>query len=85
MKESTMKNLLNKFTLLSFAVLLFISLAPAQIREGGDLQGNVTDTEGEPLPGVTVTIESPNLIGGVHSSVTDVNRYYRRSSPKILG
>jgi len=77
MKERTMKNLLNKFTLLSFAVLLFISLAPAQIREGGDLQGNVTDTEGVPLPGVTVTIESPNLIGGVHSSVTDVNGYYR--------
>jgi len=57
--------------------------AYSQIRESGVIQGNVTDMEGLPLPGFTVTIESPNLIGGAHSRVTDVKGFYKYPSLSI--
>ena len=36
----------------------------------GSIQGTVKDETGEPLPGVTVEISSPALIGGVKSMIT---------------
>ncbi len=36
----------------------------------GILRGTVKDEQGELLPGVTVEIESPALIGGIKSTVT---------------
>ncbi len=45
---------------------LVLSLAPAgfpQSRETGAISGTVTEQEGGPLPGVTVTLSSPSLMG----------------------
>ncbi|MBN2408235.1 MAG: hypothetical protein JXE07_00740, partial [Candidatus Aminicenantes bacterium] len=36
----------------------------------GTIRGTVTDEEGEPLPGVTIEIESPALIGGAQTVLT---------------
>ena len=42
----------------------------------GTIQGRVTDAQGALLPGVTVTIRSPSLIGGAQSQITnDVGNY----------
>jgi len=55
--------------LLICAFFLTVSLSYAQ-RISGKLMGVVTDEEGVALPGVTVEISSPALMGGVHSQVT---------------
>src|SRR5258708_22891758 len=58
-------------------LVLFGSLehsAYAQIGQGR-LAGRVTDTQGAVLPGVTVTVTSPALIG-VQSTVTEANGKY---------
>lgn len=39
--------------------------------------GAVTDENGSPLPGVTVEISSPSLLGGVHSQITGADGEYR--------
>jgi hypothetical protein len=57
------------------AILLFFSSVntlTAQIssRETGSIKGVVTDTEGQPVPGVNITLTSPALMG----KVTDVSR-----------
>ena len=59
-------------------ILLFIgaSLVLAQSRETGAIEGKVTDEEGSALPGVTVTISGPNLMG-IRSSITDAEGKYR--------
>lgn len=63
---------------LVFLGILLISLgANSQVRESGEIQGTITDTAGEPLPGVEITIESPNLLGGPQARVTDVQGFYR--------
>ncbi len=43
----------------------------------GRLMGKVTDENGIPLPGVTVEISSPSLLGGVHSQLTGADGEYR--------
>ena len=43
----------------------------------GTIRGTVTDEKGLPLPGVTVALSSPVLLGGVHSQVTGENGIYR--------
>jgi hypothetical protein len=50
------------------ALLLSASLAGAATT--GQLIGNVTDAQGAPLPGVTVTVSSPAQIGGERSVTT---------------
>jgi len=63
-------------TLLAILALLLPVTALAQTsRTTGALQGTVTDTQGSPLPGVTVTITSPNLQGS-RTEVTDANGKY---------
>jgi hypothetical protein len=47
-------------------LILFLFLAPivfSQSRETGAIVGTVHDQQGNPLPGVTVTLSSPNLMG----------------------
>jgi hypothetical protein len=41
------------------------------------LTGTVTDSTGAVLPGATISLESPSLIGGKHSTVTDSQGFYR--------
>jgi hypothetical protein len=69
--------------ILVLGLLLFCLGANSQVRESGEIQGTITDTQGEPLPGVAVTLESPNLIGGPQTIVTDATGLYRFRSLSI--
>jgi hypothetical protein len=57
------------FLVLGAALILIVSPSLGQ-RLTGSIQGTVTDETGEPLPGVTVEIGSPALIGGIKSMIT---------------
>ena len=50
------------FASLAF-LIIFSSLAFSQSKETGAIIGAVLDQQGAPLPGVTVTVSSPNLMG----------------------
>lgn len=66
------------FTVLLLALgMVAPSLLFAQTQTTSALTGTVTDSTGAVVPGVTVTITSPSLIGGAHSTVTDSNGLYR--------
>jgi len=62
------------FLILNLALLSGISFAQVVT---GKIIGKVTEEEGSPLPGVTVDISSPSLMGGVHSQVTSEGGDYR--------
>jgi len=55
-----------------FCLMLFLAFGFgfSQIGQVGKIQGKVFDDEGNPLPGVTVTISSPSLISPELSQVT---------------
>jgi len=67
------------FRLCSLALALALLLAPAGFAQtninNGALQGTVTDTSGAALPGVTVSVTSPVLIG-TRTAVTESNGEY---------
>jgi hypothetical protein len=66
-----------KFFLTTLALLLILSpLGFAQSRETGAIVGTISDEEGSPLPGVTVTLTSPNIMGD-RTVVTSVDGGYR--------
>ena len=44
--------------------------------------GRATDSSGGALPGVTVSVTSPNLIGGARTAVTDDEGLYRIVAPE---
>lgn len=56
------------------AMVLMATWALGQARTGS-IYGTVTDSDGNPLPGVTVTLEGPNF--GRQSVVTDIDGSYR--------
>ena len=56
--------------------LFLTSFLSAQSRQSGNVRGVITDTSGEPLPGVTVTATSPSLIGAI-SDVTQGDGKFR--------
>ena len=57
------------------AVTLMFSFAAAQA-PSGKVVGKVSDTQGGPLPGVTITADSPRLVGQANT-VTDETGIYR--------
>ncbi|MEW5900941.1 MAG: carboxypeptidase regulatory-like domain-containing protein, partial [Acidobacteriota bacterium] len=66
-----------KTMLALFAFLLILSpLAFSQSKETGAIVGTVMDEENNPLPGATVTISSPSLMG-TRTFVTDANGVFR--------
>lgn len=70
------KQVLRTFALIS-ALVLIGSFSFSQIRETGTIQGYIYDDAGAPLPGATVTIESPNILGGARTVVTGSSGFFR--------
>ena len=58
------------------ALLLVTPVARAQSQTGA-ITGEVTDTSGAVLPGVTISVSGDKLIGGVQTKVTDATGNYR--------
>ena len=58
-----MKSQFLRTILVPLGILLICLWALPQIRESGEIQGHVTDDQDNPLPGVELTLESPDLIG----------------------
>lgn len=60
---------------ISVSLLLLGNAVAAQTRS--EITGTITDSSGGVLPGVTVTVESPNLVGGPQVTVTNAEGTYR--------
>jgi len=63
----SLKNFMGKFGLLVFLVLFVAAGFSSAQRLTGKITGVVSDEEGAVLPGVTVELSSPNMLGGVHT------------------
>lgn len=63
--------------LTAVAMLCIPALAVAQVGQTAVLTGTVTDSSGAALPGATVTVTSPSLIGGSRSVVTEADGSFR--------
>src|SRR4051812_4786472 len=62
----------------SFAALCLLVLAlPAAAQGVGAIGGTVTDASGGVLPGVTLTLESPGVIGSGQTAVSDGEGAYQ--------
>jgi outer membrane receptor protein involved in Fe transport len=61
---------------IGIAVFLLLLAAVALGQTTGTIEGNVTDQNGGALPGVTITISSPNL-QGTRSATTDNQGFFR--------
>jgi hypothetical protein len=69
-----------KSRVLGLAIALMALALPANVfaqAATGNITGRATDSSGGALPGVTVSITSPNLIGGARTAVTDEQGVYR--------
>lgn len=66
-----------KFLILLVTCLLLVPFLGAQVaRQTGTIKGVVVENTGVPIPGVSITAESPALMGSV-VSITDANGAYR--------
>jgi outer membrane receptor protein involved in Fe transport len=72
---------MKKTAVRALAVALAIALIGpptySQIRETGTIHGYIQDEQNQALPGATVKISGPNLIGGERSYISDQRGYYR--------
>src|SRR3954463_1587823 len=77
-KEMIMKGFNQTTGLLSIALLLavFSCISFAQTSTTGTIEGSVVDVNGGAVPGVTVTVTSPNLIRP-QSATSNEEGYYR--------
>ena len=73
-KEAALKTKTLILTIVFLAAL--VPLAFSQSKDTGSIQGIVFDQENVPLPGVTVTLTSPSLMG-TRTAVTDTSGLYR--------
>jgi len=62
---------------LTLALIAGSALPSAAQTQNGNITGRAIDVQGGALPGVTVSIASPNLIGGARTAVTDEQGVYR--------
>ena len=60
-----------KFSAVLFFCLGLVSFLGAQGKLTGSINGKVVDTEGNPLPGVTVTVQGPALQGKMSFVTTE--------------
>jgi hypothetical protein len=65
-----------KVFLLIVACLMLTAFATSQELQSGSIRGRVTDDTGQPLPGVSITISGPALIGKV-TAVTNAEGLFR--------
>jgi len=68
-----------RFKTVSLLISILILLSPlafTQSKETGAIIGTILDEDRTPLPGVTVTVSSPKLMG-TRSAVTDIEGKYR--------
>jgi hypothetical protein len=74
--------MVRRLSLLALAASLLFGAgqASAQTSTTGQLTGRVTDDAGEALPGTTVTVSSPALIGGPRIAVTEADGSYNFSA-----
>lgn len=72
---------MRKCVLLSLAVLALLSPLSAQIGQTGSIRGMIVDDQKAPLPGVTITVTSPALMGK-QSAVSGADGSYK--FPPIL-
>ena len=64
--------------IIAFCMMLVFPLtAFAQVARTGVIEGRINDFDGLPLPGATITISSPNLIGGDQFSVAAADGRFR--------
>lgn len=68
---------LKRVSIVFLAAFMVTSAGFAQISQTGNLYGTVLDKDGQPLPGVTVTITSPALILPKMETVTNQMGHYR--------
>ncbi len=68
---------MRKLSLLTISILFLLGISFSQITQTGTLNGRVTDTEGNPLPGVAVTTKSPALILPQMTATTNESGYFR--------
>ncbi len=68
---------MKKFSFLIFVFFLSFSLVFPQLSQTGMIRGTVADVEGQPIPGVTVTIKSPSLIISKIDTLSNENGAYR--------
>ncbi|HEX2254323.1 MAG TPA: TonB-dependent receptor [Thermoanaerobaculia bacterium] len=66
-----------RFTSLLLVAALLLTLPAAAQPTTGSLTGSVSDADGGALPGVTITLTSPQLIGGPKVAVSDQNGRFR--------
>ena len=65
-----------RLTTVALAVFMVLVGQAAWAQTTGSIRGQVVATEGGVLPGVTITIDSEDLLGGQRSAVTGVNGTY---------
>jgi len=69
-----------RITFVAFLCLALVAMLGAQVaRQSGVIRGTVTDSEGNPLPGMTITGTSPSQLGAV-SDVTNEQGGFRLSN-----
>jgi outer membrane receptor protein involved in Fe transport len=78
-----MKNVLKFIISLSLLMCfgLFTASALAQSATTGSIEGTVTDTNGSPVPGVTVKVTSPNLISPQEAVSNESGNYHIGNLP----
>src|SRR5262245_16570906 len=60
------------------AALVWAGLASSAAAQGvGSIGGTVSDSSGAALPGVTVSLSNPGVIGGAQNTVTDERGAYQ--------
>jgi len=66
---------LKLLVLVTVFLLVLSPLAFSQSKDTGAIVGKAVDTENEPLPGVTITLSSPNLMGARTFITTETGEY----------
>lgn len=70
------RGFMSKMTILCVLFLLMSNLAGAQ-QATGTIAGTIQDASGAVIPGVTVTLSSPGIIGGNQTAITNEQGAYR--------